>query len=166
MGAYDGAEICELIGIYLLYKIRELNIEPSLYRDDGVVITNGTEKENDELRKKLIKICKSNGLDITVECNKHIIDFLDVTLNIKDGSFWPFVKENSNIKYVNTNSNHPPVVLQNIPKGINNRLNTISSSKELFIQHTKPHQEALKKSGYNFNLEFEDIYRNEAESEH
>ena len=38
MGAYDGAEVCELIGIYLLHQ---LSIEYEignfgLYRDDGL----------------------------------------------------------------------------------------------------------------------------------
>ena len=40
MGAYDGAEVCELIGIYGLYligkKYDSKNID--LYRDDGVAV--------------------------------------------------------------------------------------------------------------------------------
>ena len=40
MGAYDGAEVCELIGIYMLYligkKYDSKNI--GLYRDDGLAV--------------------------------------------------------------------------------------------------------------------------------
>ena len=37
MGAYDGAEVCELVGIYMLNKIsKHYNINSmGLYRDDG-----------------------------------------------------------------------------------------------------------------------------------
>ena len=39
MGSYDGAETCELVGSYILYKIRDLfDGEVRLYRDDGLAI--------------------------------------------------------------------------------------------------------------------------------
>ena len=52
MGSFDGAEICELVGIYLLSIVRGLNIDTGLYRDDGICITRGGDRENDVLRKK------------------------------------------------------------------------------------------------------------------
>ena len=38
MGAFDGAEVCELIGLYALWNIKQkLNMESvGLYRDDGL----------------------------------------------------------------------------------------------------------------------------------
>ena len=40
MGSFDGAELCELVGLYLLNKIKPLlgtgNV--GLYRDDGLAI--------------------------------------------------------------------------------------------------------------------------------
>ena len=57
MGNYDGAEICELVGLYLLSKLAPLvgtkNIE--LYRDDGLTViqqVNGTKL--DRVRKILL----------------------------------------------------------------------------------------------------------------
>ena len=42
MGSFDGAEVCELVGLYLLNKIKPLldsnNI--GLYRDDGLAIVH------------------------------------------------------------------------------------------------------------------------------
>ena len=37
MGAYDGAEVCELVGTFLLEKISEICSKSNigLYRDDG-----------------------------------------------------------------------------------------------------------------------------------
>ena len=154
MGSHDGAEIGELVGIYILNKLKDLNIDPGLYRDDGIIITNGSEKENDQLRKKIEALFKEKGLDITAQCNRQVVDFLDVSLDLRDGTHWPYVKENNKIKYVCTQSNHPPGVLQNIPLGINHRLSNISSNKELFEKNTKQHQAALNNGGYNHKLEF------------
>ena len=38
---YDGAE-CELVGLYLLSQLQNLNINVGLYRDDGLAVTNRT----------------------------------------------------------------------------------------------------------------------------
>ena len=154
MGSFDGAEICEIVGLYLLSMIKTLHMDTGLYRDDGLSITRCGDRESDILRKKLESLFKEKGLSITVQCNKYIIDFLDVTLDIRDGSFWPYVKENNLTKYVCIQSNHPPNVLNNIPQGINQRLNVISSSEELFKTNTRTHQEELRKSGYTFKLEY------------
>ena len=39
MGAYDGAEVCELVGTFLLEKISEICNKSNigLYRDDGFI---------------------------------------------------------------------------------------------------------------------------------
>ena len=36
MGAYDGAEVCELVGTYLLSLIQRKYENVGLYRDDGL----------------------------------------------------------------------------------------------------------------------------------
>ena len=61
MGSYDGAEICEFIGIYLLSQLCTIinRNNCGLYRDDGLMIQkhiNG--QQIDQLRKKIIKIFK------------------------------------------------------------------------------------------------------------
>ena len=48
MGAYDGAEVCELVGIFMLNKISEKynKNDVGLYRDDGLAVfknISGTE---------------------------------------------------------------------------------------------------------------------------
>ena len=42
MGSYDGAEICELVGLYLLNKLSTVIDKSSvgLYRDDGIAAIN------------------------------------------------------------------------------------------------------------------------------
>ena len=40
MGSYDGAEICELVGLYILsqLKVKLHGADVGLYRDDGLVL--------------------------------------------------------------------------------------------------------------------------------
>ena len=43
MGAYHGAQACDIVGLYLLNLLRDLpNMEASLYRDDGLGVTSVT----------------------------------------------------------------------------------------------------------------------------
>ena len=58
MGSYMGAEICDLVGLYLLNdlgKIAEAN-GIGLYRDDGLMITNKSKCHQESIGKKT-KIC-------------------------------------------------------------------------------------------------------------
>ena len=75
--------------------------------------------------------------------------------------YGPFMKENDTPIYVDTGSNHPPKVLCNIPKGINSRLSTISSSKDIFERAAPVYQAALDRSGYKHKLEFDPNPSNE-----
>ena len=36
MGSWDGAEVCELVGLYLLSLLSDLQLTLGLYRDDGL----------------------------------------------------------------------------------------------------------------------------------
>ena len=93
---------------------------------------------------------------IEIQVNKDVVDFLDVTLDIRNCFYQPFTKPNSVPVYVHRQSNHPPSVLQNIPQSVNDRLNRLSSSKEMFESVAPAYQEALNKSGYDYKLEFSD----------
>ena len=75
---------------------------------------------------------------------------------MRNCSYQPFTKPNSVPIYVHKQSNHPPSVLQNIPQSVNDRLNRLSSSKELFETAAPAYQEALRKSGYDHKLEYSD----------
>ena len=52
MGSYDGAETCELAGSFLLSQLQELNINIGLYRDDGLVISDTTPRDTENIKKK------------------------------------------------------------------------------------------------------------------
>ena len=53
-------------------------------------------------------------------------------MDLKNNAYKPFIKPNTNTKYVSTQSNHPPAIIANIPDAICKRLSSVSSSKEMF----------------------------------
>ena len=148
---------CELVGAYLLYLIKEEfrdTCDFGLYRDDGLGVSKATPRQTDLIKKKLCTIFSKNGLRITIEVNKPTVNFLDVTLDLKNGTHRPFSKPGNIPLYVNSKSNHPPRIIQNIPKSINQRLSEIPSDKESFEQAAPLYQNALHISGYNHTLSF------------
>ena len=157
MGAYDGAEMCELIGIFLL---RELNIHidqsyHGIYRDDGlIVLENSTPRQGDIMRKKITKLFKDFGFEITITSNMKIVDFLDVTLNLSDGTVRPYKKPNHIPSYVNTDSNHPKNTFKHIPNGIAFRLSTNSTNEDIFKENIPIYEQALRNNGYQTNLTY------------
>ena len=92
---YDGAESCKLVGAYLLYLIKEEfrdTCDFGLYRDDSLGVSKATPRQTDLIKKKLCTIFRKNGLRIAIEVNKHTVNFLDVTLDLKNGTHRPFSK--------------------------------------------------------------------------
>ena len=64
MGSYDGAETCELVGLYLLHRIKSVmrNCSGGLYRDDGLIVVNdATGPKTDRIRKDIIEVFKSDA---------------------------------------------------------------------------------------------------------
>lgn len=93
-------------------------------------------------------------LRITIEANKQVIDFLDVTFNLNRSTYQPFTKPNTSLQYVHRENNHPPTTAKNIPAGINKRLSSLSSDKASFDQDAPPYQKALDESGYHYTLKY------------
>ena len=69
--------------------------------------------------------------------------------------FKPYLKQGDTPIYVHAQSNHPPGILENIPKSINKRLSSLSSNEEMFQSVAPLYQNALQQSGYKFKLKYE-----------
>ena len=158
MGSFDGAEICELVGLFLLQETRKIIDKDSigLYRDDGLAVTrdmNG--HEIDLIRKKLVQLFKKHGLSIQIKCNLKSVDFLDITFNLKDESYKPFNKPNNEPLYINTESNHPPTIIKQIPESVSKRLSANSSNESIFNAAAPYYNEILEKCGYKDKLTYQ-----------
>ena len=157
MGSNDGAEVCELVGLYILSLLSN-SIDPNivgLYRDDGLILLrNVNGQQTDKQRKNIIKIFKSIGFKIEIITNLTEVNFLDVTFNLLNGTYRPYKKPNDNLIYVHTSSNHPPQVLKQLPDSICDRLSRNSTNEEIFNSVKNEYEEALKKCGYDTKLKY------------
>ena len=157
MGAYDGAEVCELVGCFILsslpakYKKEDIG----LYRDDGLAIfKNLSGPQSERIKKDFQKIFKSHDLEIVIQCNMKSVNYLDVTLDLNTGNYMPYHKPDSEINYVHVMSNHPPNILKQIPLSIQKRLSNLSSNEDIFKEATPFYTAALQRSGYKHKFEY------------
>ena len=155
MGSHDGAEICELVGLFLLHKIREKfpSLDLGLYRDDGLgAQPDAPGPTSDRFRKDMIALFKKYKLSITLDVNLIQVNMLDATFNMEKDTFWPYRKPNDQPCYINTQSNHPQNIIRDIPKMIGKRLSSLSHNEEVFNDTIECYQDALSKSGHSTAL--------------
>ena len=155
-GSFDSAECSDLVGLFLLSELEKENLSANLglYRDDGLGITTGTPKQNENMKKAICKVFRNHGLEVTATANQKKVQFLDIELDLTNQTFSPYIKKGDIPLYVHKNSNHPKSVTRNIPKAVNKRLSALSSNQEIFDKIAPIFQEALKKSGYNYKLTY------------
>ena len=155
MGSHDGAEVCELVGLFILNNLcdRYGKNNIGLYRDDGLaVFRNTTGPQAERIKKDITRRFKEYGLKITIQSNLKSVNYLDVTSNLANGSYCPYRKPNDEPLYINTKSNHPPTIIRQLPAAINRRISDISCNKEAFGKAKPPYEKALKFSGFTENL--------------
>jgi len=116
--------------------------------DDGIEITNAPPRQVELIMKDLCTTFSEHGLKIAIEANKKIANFLDVTLNLSNGTYIPYTKPNKLPLYIHKKSNHPPQIIKNTPKSINKRLSEVSSDQDSFDKAVPLYQKALNDSGF------------------
>ena len=132
MGSNNGAEISEIVGLLMLSKLVHLFQDNSvgLYRDGGLsVLRNLSGPETERLRKNVVKIFKDCGLSITSKTNLKIVDYLDVTFDLQNDSYKPYRKRDNLPVYIHKHSNHPPTILNELPKTIAKRISSFFKRK-------------------------------------
>ena len=75
-------------------------------------------------------------------------------MNLNNGTFKLFSKNDSAPRYINISSNHPRSVLRQIPNAVNQRINKLSSGKKIFEENKSRYDDALKDSGFQGRLEY------------
>ena len=159
IGSFDGAEICEITGLYILNKLISSNIgmtkeNTGLYRDDGLVATSMTPQQAEKMFKKIHAVFKSEDLTVKIEGLAKSIEYLDVKMHLDTGEYEPFRKEETLPKYVNRDSNHPPAIIRNLPEMIEKRVSGLSSSQAMFDRHASFYNRALRESGYKYEIKY------------
>ena len=132
VGPYDGAEVCELVGSFLLYalSLKYNKTTIGLYRDDGLaVFRNVSDMHCEKTKKEFQKLFRQHSLKLIIKCNLKIVDFLDITLNLTGSTYKPYHKVNDEIYYIHEESNHPPSITKQLPISIETRLSKLSLNK-------------------------------------
>ena len=100
------------------------------------------------------KLFNGFGFKLEIQTNLKITDYLDITLNLYNGTVSSYRKQNQNPRYVNMVSNHPTQVFKYIPNGIEHRPSTNSSNIDIFEESKQDYEKGLKYSGYNVKLSY------------
>ena len=105
IGSYDEAEICELVGLFILNHLGKTfgKEKIGLYRDDGLaIIMNRSARLAVKTRKELHKVFEQFDLKITAEANLHVVNFLDVTFDLITGKHKPCRKPSDDPLYIHS----------------------------------------------------------------
>ena len=117
MDNFDGVEIYELVGLYTQSNLE--NILPKtnvgLYRNDGLIfLRNKNGQEIGKKRNTIMKTFKDIGFSIDIQTNLKKIDFLDVTLNLQNGTYCLYKKPNDQLFYIHSSSNRSPQIIKQL----------------------------------------------------
>ena len=126
-----------------------------LYRDDGLAaFRNMGPRTADKIKKQFIDTFKEYGLKITIESNLKIVNYLDITLDLSNGKYYPYRKHGNPPQYVNAKSNHPPQIIKQLPASISKRIARLSCDEAEFNKAATQYNEALKSSGFKTSLKY------------
>ena len=107
MGSHDGAEVCELVELFILNHLSEKfgKDNVGLSRDDSLILVPSTSgKFADKSRNELHAIFNHFGLKITADVSNQTINFLDIILNLQERKFSPYRKPNNDPLYILTDA--------------------------------------------------------------
>ena len=158
MGSFDGAEVCKLVGLFLLHQLSEIfgKNNVGLYRDEYLAIFRNTPGlEADKKRKVVTQLFQSHALSVTIDTNLVQTDYLDVTFNLSTGKFWLYRKTNDQPLYVNVNSNHPPMTIKQLPSMVEKRISQISCDEKEFDRSIPLYNQAVQQSEYDIELKYQ-----------
>ena len=108
--------------------------------------------------KELLVMFKEFSLNLIIECNETTVDYLDIGLNLLDGTYKPYQKPENTVlsqriqspsKHHQTHSNYN-----------RNTTSNHSSNETVFRHAAENYEKALKKSGYNVKLQYKPIKQN------
>ena len=148
MGSYHGAEICELVGLFILNELIEAkSIDKTncgLYRDDGLLIVKKrSSRIIDQMRKSITKTFQKHDLKVKIELSSQRVDFLDIIMDLEKDEYLPYRKENAKNICMNFNSNHPYSIKREIPSMIQKRLSSLLKTEDIFEKIKDPYEKTL-----------------------
>ena len=108
----------------------------------------------ERIKKDITRHFRNHGLNITIQTNMKVVNYLDVTFNLNSGTYYPYRKPNDQPLYINTKSNHPPSIIKQLPKNISHRISSLSCNETEFSKIKPTYEDALKSCGFNQPLTY------------
>ena len=122
-----------------------------MYKDDGLsCFHNFSVPESEKIKRKFCEIFKQNGLNISVECNLQITDFLDVTFDLRTGKYYSYM----NCYLLTSNQIIYHLSLSKFQPWSVKKISNISCDKECFDKLPPDYNKALRNSGFNEKVKF------------
>ena len=97
---------------------------------------------------------KKCGLNITIQTNLQIVNFLIAKMNLEPDTYQQYRKLDNRPVYINRKPNHPPTIIKEIPKAIAKWTSDISSSEVVFNESIPIYSDVFRKSGFHDNITF------------
>ena len=160
--ALEGAEICKLVGNFLLHKLSEKyeRKDLALYRDDRLKFFNNISGPvSEKIKKYFYKLSREHDLELTIQCNRKVGNFQYVTWNLENSSYCPYLKDKNKIIYEHRIQSPSPIIKQ-LPKSL--RLSQLSANEKILKNWIKPYKEALTKAGYKHKMWYQQNIRQNA----
>ena len=106
------------------------------------------------MEKNIIGVFKCIGFSLEIETNLKEEDFLEVSLNLQNGTYRLYKKPNNRLLYIHSLSNQKPNVIKQIPSSIQERLSKNLPNEETFSAEKCDYEDALEKSGFKADFKY------------
>ena len=108
----------------------------------------------ERIKKNFQSLLEKYGPEIKTEYNKKVVNYLDVTFNLNDGTYKPYHKPGNKITYINVQLKHPPNIIKQSPKTIEQQLSHNSSNVTIFNEAAPLYEKAPSRAGYHVKLKY------------
>ena len=134
-GAYDGAEVCELVETFSFASV--------------YIMKTGCQHLKTQLERIKNSLHKTfKDFDLEIVAGLRIVNCLDVTLDLNDGSFRPCNKPDDIIQYINKEFSHSPNLIKLLPAFIEERYSNNSFDEKIFQESPIYYEDTLTKARY------------------
>ena len=126
-----------------------------LYKDDELVLLRRLNGQKMGKKRNLSsKVFTDIGFSIDIQANLKEVDFLDVTLNLPNGTYRLYKQPSDKLLYIHSSSNNPLQVIKQLSNSISEGLLKSSSNQEIFNTAKVEYKDVLKNSGYDVDLKY------------
>lgn len=108
----------------------------------------------DFMWKELCKFLKSHNLQVSIKSNMTEVNLLDATHNPRTKLFRPIFQKLRAVRYIGTDSSHPPSSLKHLYKSRQAELSANSFNEDIFNEPAIAEQKTVNKSKRATRLTF------------